>query len=301
MQSILVPLDGSELAERALPTAEFLARAMKSSLVLVKGDEEWFVAAEPGQRQQAGSEAQQYLAEVSGRQSLSGLEVQTHVYADAPALAVSRAVAEYASDLIVMSTHGRGGLGRWAYGSVTEEVLRSARVPVLVVPAHYQGSWASGHGSTIIVGLDGSALAEDALPAALELAGALGATLTLIEVIEPLNVGLLGDSPYIPPEAVDIEGWLREAKTYLDDVMQRLRSKGVQVAVETTTGHPSATIARVASENDAAAIVVATHGRTGLARAFMGSVANGVLQRATVPVLVVHPPSLPFEKEPAIR
>ena len=143
--------------------------------------------------------------------------------------------------------------------------------------------------------LDGSPLAEETLGPASELAQILGAGLTLVQVIEPPNPAFYSVMGYVPPEAFDVETWREESKRYLDQVAAPLRSSGLHCDVETAFDYPAATIARIAAEKGADAIVMATHGRTGLARAFMGSVANGVLQRAEVPVLVVRPKAMRVE------
>jgi nucleotide-binding universal stress UspA family protein len=140
---------------------------------------------------------------------------------------------------------------------------------------------------TILVPLDGSALAEEALASAALLAEPLGARLHLLRVIEPPVYPLAGDGyAYVP---FDDAAELLAAREYLGELAGRLRSAGSQVEIEVTVGLPNVVIPRVAQEQEAVVIAMATHGRGGLARLVLGSVATGTLQRAHVPLLLTRP------------
>lgn len=296
--SILVPLDGSSLSQRALPYAAAIARAAHSRLVLVRAAmAHTFPGADATAAQvRAVEEAEASLDALVAPLRAQGLACEAHVYYDDPLPAIEDAVGRQQADLIVMSTHGRGGLGRWIYGSVADGVLRQATVPVLVVPPHADLPWpppaadqANGWPPRVILGLDGSALAETAASPAAALARALGASLLLLSVVEPPSRLFHSAESYA---ALDFRpaGAIAEAQRRLERIARQVaRETGLAVETLALTGHPGAAIAAVAHEQGAAAIALATHGRGGALRLVLGSVAADTLQRATVPVLLVRP------------
>ena len=168
-RAILVPLDGSELAERALEPARRLAIATAATMLLVH------VVPEHAHDRRDGfaseiEEAQRYLSGVAGRvRASAGLEnhapvILTQACVGAPADRIVREAELWHADEIVMSTHGRGGLGRLVHGSVADAVLRHSSVPVLLVPA--RADRPQFQGDAIVLPLDGSPFAETALPCA---------------------------------------------------------------------------------------------------------------------------------------
>src|SRR5262249_2599810 len=181
LKTILVPTDGSPLAERALPYATTLASKVDGRVVLVRaalahpqiGMDE--LAAQLMATQQA-----EYDVAVTAEQlERDGIPVERAVYYDEAAAAITDPTQRRKAGLVVMSTHGRPGLGRWIYGSVADRVLRQTDVPVLLVPPGCERTWSDNRKPRILVPLDGSDLAEEALGPADELAEALGAELLL--------------------------------------------------------------------------------------------------------------------------
>ncbi len=289
---ILVPLDGSDLARKALPHAAFLAKVAGGHLVLLRAVRTWAstpheaIERELDQKPEIEAELQAEVRRLAADQ----VSAEALVLPGEPASIIDGVAKSHDLDLIVMSTHGRGGLARWAYGSVAERVLRLASRPLLLVPAHCEHEWVHGRKSTVLVPLDGSPLAEEALVPAKELARALDANLSLVQVIEP--------PPAVAYEVpagygyLNVEEWVEQAKPYLTDWAKRLGSDGWAVDTDTLVGYAAATIAELAEAEQAAAIVMATHGRSGVARVVLGSVALGVVQRASMPVLVLRPAAL---------
>ena len=306
LTTILLPLDGSPLAERALPYAETLARAAGARLILLRvpaptsylgsGAEAWFAV-----RQRAESE----VGALAERLRVGGLEVEPALCYDLAATAVTDAARRRGADLIVLATHGRSGAERWRRGSVTDQVVRRADSPVLVIPPGCERPWPTDLGDRplrILVPLDGSELAEEALGPAGKLAALLGAPILLLSVVEPARSGHGEQSRHAELATVrePAVGFLDQvgdsgrqglvaARDYLEAVAGDLRAGGHTVEVRTVGGSPTAEIARAADERDVDAIVMATHGRGGLVRLVLGSVATGALQRARVPVLLVRP------------
>ena len=288
VKTILVPLDGSRLAERALPIAVTLARAAGSRLVLVHAtctiDES--LNKEPP------------LDAAVERVQAAGVKAEPLVCHPECAEQAGEAICEAArvsqADLIVMSTHGRSGLGRWLYGSVADDILRHATVPVLVAPPHLERSWPGDRPLRVLVPLDSSKLSEEVLESLRDLAGRLHLRLVLLRVMESVDfvkphgdecnvcraARARGEDPDIEPVRV---------RWYVEKVASRLRGHGMDVESEMHIGHPTSIIAKVAAEREIDPIAMATHGRGGLERVVMGSVATETLRRATVPLLLVRP------------
>jgi nucleotide-binding universal stress UspA family protein len=287
--TILVPLDGSPLAERALPYATALARGTGARLILLRAVlAHTFLGTDPTEAQAVVVQhAETEVAAVADRLRADGVTAEPHVYYGEAAEAITDSARHQHADLIVMSTHGRTGLGRWVYGSVADRVLRRAEAPLLLIPATSERPWPSDRPLRILVALDGSQFAEEALGPAVELAAPLGAELLLLRVVEP-PVPIVADGvSYAQP--FDEEHELGEARRYLEEVATRLRAGGRTVAGHAEVGHPPTVIAEVTRERGIDLVTMATHGRGGLARVVLGSVATGTLQRASTPLLLVRP------------
>lgn len=282
---ILLPLDGSPLAELAVPYAERLAQSMQAHLVLVR------VVATPVPAPLV-AEAQSYLDQMASRLRDRGLTVDTVTPAGTPAEAIVQEARARSASMIVLASHGRSGIGRWIYGSVADQVLRNAPVPVLLAAPTGVVDWPAERPRRLLVPLDGSLLGQAVLEPARELAERLGAELVLLRVVEPLGY----DMAYYPP--LDPAPELEAAKIYLDQVAERLRAGGPPVSVRVEFGQAISIIAEVAAELAAGLIAMATHGRGGIARFVLGSVTTGVLQRAGVPLLLARGAGAPIASVP---
>jgi nucleotide-binding universal stress UspA family protein len=314
LRRILTALDGSPLAESALPLASSLARASGATLVLAQATAtgetlEPYDAANPGVyryippaptapsdplvSREIIHESREYLQTWAQKLHASGIPVETVVVpGDAADVLVDEAQRRHV-DLIVMTTHGRSGLGRWLYGSIAEAVLARSTVPVLLVRSGMPTTDLSAQDKKrrILVPLDGSPTAERALPAADKLARAIGAEILLARVVPSSPASVTheairsGDThPARPSDAYE-----REAERYLQEIAWILEADGLRASTAVADDHPSDGIIAVAEHSDAAIVVMATHGRTGLGRFILGSVAHDVLRRGTRPVLLVRP------------
>jgi nucleotide-binding universal stress UspA family protein len=294
LATILVPLDGSQLAEQALPYAERLAEATSARVVLSRVLP-LAVLERPEADLESADQARAYLQGVADRLTSKGRVVEaTTPWAD-PASEILEQVGSTHADLVVMATHGRSGPGRWLYGSVADEILRRAPVPVILVPPHVAAPWPTDRAPCILVPLDGSRHAEAALGPAEELAAKLGSEIVLLQVVVFPPYSLYGDgSAYLAAFDPDVQ--LKEAREYLDALAKRLTVSRVRVVVE--LGQPAFTIAEIAQREKVDLIAMATHGRSGLARLVLGSVATGTLQRASVPLMLVRPAALPASVAP---
>jgi nucleotide-binding universal stress UspA family protein len=280
--TLLVPLDGSRLAEAALPYALGLAGATGARVLLLHVAPDALLPLPKTLDLEATARAARRAAAGAPQ----GIAVETSVGCGDPALVIADVAAVRRVSLIVMTTHGRSGLGRRLYGSVAEGVLRRAPVPVLLVPGTYEQTWPDGRPRRILVPLDGSAYAEEALALAAQLGRATGAELRLLRVVElPLHHYGAG---YVAV-GFDPTSRLVGAREHLQTVAERLRAGGLEVTVRADAGEPGQVIGEHARVTGTDLVVMATHGHTGLARLALGSVAAATLQRANRPTVLVRP------------
>ncbi|HLZ09276.1 MAG TPA: universal stress protein [Chloroflexota bacterium] len=287
-RQILVPLDGSPLAERALPFAQEIAAAGNARLVLLRAvsvsethPDEIATTDHPAEV----TEAESYLHDLAQR--LSGVTTDSMVEKGDATVLVLAEIARRSVDLVAMSTHGRSGIGRWIYGSVADAILRHAPTPVLLVSGTTKMSrWRTDRPRRILISLDCSALSETVLAPACTLADTLKAEIILLSV-SPL---LMSPDPYGGAYlAYDPDVDRTERRTYLEGIATTLRARDRKVAVRDAFGLVDTTILDVAREEDVDLIALATHGNSGVTRLLMGSVATSIVQRAAVPLLVVRP------------
>ncbi|MGD9100842.1 MAG: universal stress protein [Anaerolineae bacterium] len=296
---ILVPLDGSPLAEQALPYATMLAQKLPAELVLLRAvslptdireilDQNGVLVDAP--LKQLHAEAYDYLRQVVGQLEEAGLRVHPVVRHEPAA----EAIVDYAENAdvqqIVMATHGYSGVSRWAHGSVAERVLQLARVPLFLVRARGEERIASPAllaCRRILAPLDGSTMAEQVLPPLTLVAQAFDAEVILFQVSRVQVSELLAGDWYLPIRDA-LETARQEAQAYLDRVADGLRAQGVKAGTAMRVGQVADSIIDYARINRVDLIAMCTHGRTGLARWALGSVADRVLRASHVPIFLVR-------------
>jgi nucleotide-binding universal stress UspA family protein len=312
-RSILVPLDGSPFGEQALPYALSIARRTGARIQLLNvltpiaslyAEAPLFIDDHLEQRlrdRQVESQ-EKYLDQVARRiETVSTVKVVKLVDDGDIAPTIKAQAIRNKSDLIVMSTHGRGALGRFWLGSVTDELVRESPAPVLLVrpdehPLDLTREPTLKH---IMIPLDGSELAEQMLPKAIELGQALDADYTLMRVVKPVGtlvpVGEAGTVGFQVEAMIDRIAQLqqqlvREARDYLERTAEPLRESGLTVGSRVDVAdQPATAILEDAVPPQIDMVALKTHGRRGLSRLFLGSVADKVIRGAHVPVLVHHP------------
>ncbi len=305
IKRILVPLDGSALAESVLPMAAQLTRALRGTLILFHvydvTSSDLIVAVMEAEARRA----QTYLAGVELRPELVGLQVETRTLGGAPARNMLDAVQEEQADLLVMSSHGRSGLTRLLLGSVAEHVIHHAPVPVLVLRGPRVGEPLRKTSLVALVALDGSPLAETALLPAVEVLSALAApeagTLHLVRVVAPpveIRAGAPAAQPTPLLEREDER--LRAAEDYLLRLAARLQAEGLggHHPAVTWSLHVSqdviSTLTRAGEQagqegHEALFLALATHGRSARERRAAGSsIAVGMLEHSALPLLIVR-------------
>jgi nucleotide-binding universal stress UspA family protein len=288
-RSILVPLDSSRFSEQALPLAAALAGRLGAELRLLHVHDPLF-----GEIREIVTRREEvHLGELARRLDReAGGRVATARRLGKVDEELPRFIAEEGIDLVVMTTRGWGGAGRDGLGSVAEATLRSAAVPVLLSRPYEDGA-PRPDGTTIehvLVPLDGSELAEATLEHAAAVGGE-GARYSLVRVV-PAPV------PWDPTavsfgwslDEVGIEALRAEALDYLEQVADTLAGRVRRVdTVVLLEPEPAESILDFADRNDVDLIAIATHGRGGIRRHALGSVAERVLRGAAVPILVFRP------------
>ena len=284
-KNILVPLDGSDLAERGLSYAKTLVPAGGRLILIRVARNHWHPGIDAAEQWDVVHGAEAMMAQRTERLEATIPGVEWHVYYGSPAEGIVKEARLTNADLIVMSTHARSGLDRLVHGSITEQVLRDAKTAVLVVSLRCQRAWPPAVGDELLVPLDGSDVAEAALRPAIDLAQRFNVTLRLLTVVEPLV-------PYTSPgfyPPFELQADADNAAKCLAAVADRIERLKVPAVVEVAIGRPQTVIKAVAAREQTAGIVMATHSRHGWRHLVLGSVAEAVLQDATVPMLIVHP------------
>ena len=281
IERIFVPLDCSDLAEAVLPYVERLAMGtgIKVRLLTVAKDEP--------DRERANS----YLKSKQTQLKKRAVEASISVASDGEAETILSEAEAWEADLIAMSTHGRSGALRWVFGSVADKVIHATNRPLLLVRSAPEERPAAIKMDRILVPLDGSELSLGVLPYVEGIAAALGASLVLFSAVTPpqtyadMEMGA-------PPAAGLIEDLVSLTQSFLTEVEKEITARGVKVHSMVTIGYSTSEIVRVAREVEAGLIAIATHGRSGVNRWIMGSVADGVLRRSALPCLIVRPEGL---------
>jgi nucleotide-binding universal stress UspA family protein len=309
-RTILVPLDGSPFGEHALPLAVSIARRSGAAIQLahvhtpvITAEGDSLLLTDYSVDFKVRERERNYLDRIVKQVEAASTVPVTPVLLDGfVADVLTAAPRTLGVDLIVMTTHGRGPLSRFWLGSVADELVRRASVPlVLVRPG--EGTLDMGQEKVlrhILIPLDGSALAEQILGQALALGIPMEAEYTLLRVIKPVTIAHpeLSSSPvsFYGQELVGKLDKLQEevsneARNYLEEVATPLRAQSLVVRTCVVTRDQVASgILDEAAAHPVDLIALETHGRGGLARLFLGSVADKVLRGGSLPMLVLRPP-----------
>ncbi|MBA2677470.1 MAG: universal stress protein [Ktedonobacteraceae bacterium] len=314
---ILVPLDGSERAERALPVAVRLARASHGTLIVVQVldiDTTLYIAPEMMISESVvhveSSRAGQYLIQATAALKQEGIPIEQCVLLGIPASMLLSAITSYNADLVVMCSHGRTGFLHWALGSVAEKMARISPVPVLILREH--GSILAGphpdptRPLRALVPLDGSTASKAAMAPAAALIAALAApasgALHLTRVVQPAT-----SERMMLPYQRNMDDMVQKTKHSLQKTAENVRDGfeapsvtplGLRftcsVALDTDVAHALIRVAENGEDAEGAGIfggcdviAMATHGRTGIDRLALGSVTERVLHATRLPLLVV--------------
>jgi nucleotide-binding universal stress UspA family protein len=292
---ILLPLDGSTLAESALPAGEYLTRTLAAKITLVHILEKHGAGFVHGERHLTHqSEAEEYLKEVRQRAFSLSTKVSLHVHESAMD-DVARGIVDHQDeltpDLIVMCRHGRGGLRDLLFGSIAQQVVSSGRIPVLLVRAEGTIGNSGFECRTLLASTDGRLDHEIGLVTAAKLALATRARLQLFAVAPTMGTLAGRDAAtgrFMPATTHAMMDMLEEElRSYLERMLRRFGAEGVAVSAHVSRGNPATTIATQAEESGADLIIFATHGKAGTKAFWSHSVGAMVLAQTSRPVLLV--------------
>ena len=301
-EKILIPLDSSELAERALKPGMALAEQGNADVFLLSVPfmEQAFVEEQAGvgfmlpdqSLTQSRRDLTEYQEAMKRRYAHPNVRIHTTIIdGDEAGVIVDAAIRENV-DLIVMSTHGRSGFSRWMLGSVTERVLRHAPCPVLVVREDKPLQ-------NIMIALDGSELSEYSLTPGLEVAANLGSELSLLSVessaeVDPVFVAEL-EKVEAGLGARTVEDFYHRTENYLQRLNAHLQGKYDRpIRLVHKNGPVIPALLDFIETDKVDLVVMATHGRTGLQRWVYGSVTEKIMRSADCAMLIVRPPAEKF-------
>jgi len=293
--NILVPLDGSYLAEQALPAAAYLARKLGARVTLLHMIETHppeKVHGEPHLR--TSDQAGEYLETVARREFPDGVQVDSHVHSDQVG-DVARGIVEHTGelspDLIVMCTHGGHAARNRLFGSIAQKVTSLGTIPVLTIHPRAEGEQFTFDCRRLLVPLDGKREHEAAVDFAARLARVCGAALHLVMVVPTLSTVSGEDtarrklSPGTLSELLDQEE--QDAAGYLLGLERHLRASGLEVRSEVLRGEPVESIAEIAIAAGIDVVVLGTHGKAGVSAFWAGSFAARLAVRSSVPMLLI--------------
>ena len=314
---MLVPLDGSELAEVVFTYAKELAGRLDLDIILLHVTRQAAENTMPMRKayieravEAIQRQSREIQKKIATKKRGKPIEVRGEVVIGYPADEILRFADENKVDLILMATHGRSGIKRWTMGSVADKILRATKIPVWLVRAGIpeeivHGQWPT----TILLPLDGSEQAESVLPHAETLAKQRGieqVDVVLLRVCEPpsrpsyyLAEPGVTYAPLSEPEAIESHiNWQKylddemvkskqAAEKYLEKIKKRFQDSNISVRSEILEGRAAEEIVEYANKNPFNLIVMSTHPRSGLRRLVYGSVTENVLQGVNRPVLLV--------------
>lgn len=292
IRRVLIPLDGSELAEQVIPhllrfitpdqtelllmTALSTSRSLAEDIPSLQTSKQTAVSKECKARKQ--------LCDTTQKLNQIGFSVIDRLLSGIPTESILRLAEETFVDLIAMSTHGRTGLGRALLGSVADEVVCSARPPVFLAPAAITVKPRSVP-RTILLPLDGTSLAEAAIPIARQFAQNTGATLSLIRVVRPNHSG---HEQHDEQVSAGEQSDAHQAISYLERIQLQLQLANVPSRYQVASGNPAEVIIRTMHAENIDLIVMSTHGRSGVERMVYGSVTSRIIGNTTCPLLLVR-------------
>ena len=303
-ETIILPLDGSELSESAVPYAVEMARLMNAQLILLRVLEEMRPVFDTACRDMVliddanprlELQSPEFLAPVIARIEHEGIEPRAVVRLGDPGDDILAETGLHPRPLLVMTSHGRGGLGRVLMGSVATRVLRHAPCPVLVVrPRADQPAANKVRFHRIVVPVDGSPLAERALPVAAAVAQTARASVELVRVAEtyrdemPKNVSFPRAVPYQRAALRRFARLEARVRRYLRERASHLQDEGLEATWEQLSGDPARQLLELLEREQPDLIVMTTHGHGLVARWWFGSVADQLLTESRTPIFLIR-------------
>lgn len=283
-QKVLIPLDGSDLAERALPYAKTIAESKGSEVIL------FTVSTTSGERLDRPMKA--YLDLNAKELKSQGVKASTAIAYGSVADEIIEFADKSKVDLLIISTHGYSGIKRWMLGSVARKVLYGTCAPVFLVKSKAP-EVSEVKFKKVLLALDGSPFSETSIPYVEELMRETEGEIILLRVCEPPVIPS-DRSPAIKPSWEEYRDMLmakvqEQALEYLVRIKASFEERGMKVRSQILLGKAIESIIQVAQDESVNLIAVTTHGRTGISRWVYGSVANRIAEESWQPVLLIRP------------
>ncbi len=291
-RTVVVPLDGSDSSEIALPIARQLRDRLGGTLKLISVVEvsaefdAWVETAPFSLEDELDTwldDRRSYLQTVAER---SGDNVETEIRVGRPAPEIRAVLEETGDALLVMASHGRSGLQQVVLGSVALSILHDVHMPVVVVHMQDEAVGTTGAIDSVLLPTDGSRFSENAIEEALEILGEPRPAARLVQVLE--HPGWSEHSNYTGLVNQYLQAGREMSENHLEELAGKLRERGYRADAELRSGGAADGILDAANEHKVSMIAMATHGRGSVGRLLLGSVAQRVLQRATVPLMLIH-------------
>jgi nucleotide-binding universal stress UspA family protein len=305
-KKILLPLDGSELAERAVPYAEDLASHFGSEITLINVRTPNEDPEKPEYRSYISKMATTIEQDVKKSPALppgEQVKVKSIITGTAGGRNAAEEILDYSAkekiELIVMATHGRTGIKRWVLGDTANKVASAPNCPVLLIRANAE-SPKKLHLNKILVPLDGSKESEAVLPYIEALAEKVKSGISLLTITEllynviasPMAAGYYGGEGIvrIPYTDEEMKPFVAVSEKYIKNVSGKLTGKGIKTSYEVRVGSAGVEIIEVEGKMHPDMVVMSTHGHSGFGRFDHGSIADKVLHAGITPLLLVRPP-----------
>ena len=290
LKHILVPLDGSSLAEKAIKPALILAAASSAKVTLLRVVPTLQVMAPfakldlplKGAQAQQLARANKYLRSARMVQPQNNVVINTVAISGRPARAIIAYAQEHDVDLLMFSSHGGSGIGRWRYGEVAMKLLLNAPCSTLVVRAEEEHQPLGF--KRMLVPLDGSEEAESVLASTANLAKEMGTEVILLRVAAPIQAAVGADNA-----RAQQENFKRQIQGYLESVRRQWAPVQKNITVQVESGPVAETILFHAKSQNADLIAISAHGASGSERALLGGKADKVLRGARRAVMIVRP------------
>ena len=282
-EKILVPLDGSEMAEQAIPYVKRLTQKLKREVILI-------TVCLPGDPLERA--LTEYIERRAEKIQSLGVNARSLCIEGDSATSIINFAEKNKVGLIVISTHGKTGISHWPLGSIASKVVQRSNIPVFLVRSSQPGKApADNELDKILVTLDGSQFSEAIIPHVEKLAKSMNSEVTLLRVIESAKLPQL--AAYSDREKYEKDFMAkmeREAERYLDKKRTALESKGVKVNSAFIIGKPVEAILQYSEERSANLVALTTHGFSGISKWAYGSVAAKIIEGSPKPILLVRPP-----------
>lgn len=296
VKAILVPLDGSEVAECALLAGSTIARRLNAFIHLVRVHSQLpilgaeMVVLRPEDERSLEDDEENYLENIAARLRADGLAVSTAVVKGGIVPALQEYAERHGIGLVVMTSHGRGGIRRAVLGSVTDQLVRAVPIPVLIVTPGMAPRIDDGWPRRVLLPLDGSPLGRSAIKA-LDHIDPLRCAHLLLTTVLPTTL------PAVSPWGFQFESSLESPnaeedrlRAFLEEATAKLRNGGYRATARVMErGKVARQILKLATGRQCDMIVMATHGASGLDRMMFGSVTDQVIRHSGIPLLVVRP------------